>query len=209
MLPLVSTVAVAGGNSKHERQRASNAEGLEWRMSFLPTVYQDTDVLNIPTFQSEGAAWIKRSKNGVSGRIMSNVATAGDPYTVWIVTINNPGGCATPYACADADLFNPDTQSSAYYGSGAISASNGNGGGVVNIDVAVTTGKLPDDQFVLFGDKPGLHRNNGFGAEIWLVIDIHPNPTPGSWLDDLTTTNPPNPAGPAFNHRIAIFRSVE
>lgn len=197
----------AFADSKYERVRGWIAESMEWRLSYLPTTYQEADVVSLPGFAFEGAATMKRTRNGFSGRIMTNVATAGDAYTLWLVVINNPGACSsTP--CAEADLFNPDTESSAYNGSGAISASNGKGGGVINFDFRATAGPLPDGVFALFGDNPGLQRGNGFGAEVWLVIDLHP-PLPAgvSWVDDLTKTN--FPGGPASNHRIAIFTAVE
>lgn len=73
---------------------------------------------------------------------------------------------------------------------------------------AERTGALPTGQFVLFGDAPGVHRGNGFGAEIWLVVDLHLHPGAESWEPDLTTTNFPG-MGSAVNHRIAIFRALE
>ena len=194
--------------ASHSNYRGWVAESMQWRLSFLPTAYQKSDVFSTADFSPQGAATLQRTRNGISGRVMTNVGTAGDPYTLWVVVINNPGKCATPYACGEPDLFNPDTESSAYNGTGAISASNGNAGGVVNFDFRTTAGPLPDGLFALFGDNPGLNRGNGFGAEIWLIVDIHPQIVEGeSWVEDLTTTN--FPGGPAANHRIAFFPATE
>ena len=207
-LLFVTGPAVAGGGSTYQGIRAAIAESMQWRLSFLPTAYQKTDVLSTDDFSFTGAATLERTRNGISGRVMSKVDTAGDAYTLWVIAINNPAACATPYVCGEPDLFNPDTESSAYNGTGAISMSDGNEGGVVNFDFESTAGPLPEGLFALFGDNPGVHRGNGFGAEIWLIIDIHPPiPEGGSWVDDLTTTN--FPGGPARNHRIAIFPATE
>lgn len=197
----------AFADSKYGKVRGWIAESMEWRLSFLPTTHQESDVFGIPDFGFEGAATLKRTRNSIGGRIMTNVGTAGDAYTLWLVVINNPGACSsTP--CAEADLFNPDTEASAYNGSGAISAANGVGGGVINLDFHTSAGPLPDGVFALFGENPGLQRGNGFGAEVWLVIDIHPSIPDGvSWVYDLTKTN--LPGGPASNHRIAIFTATE
>ena len=175
--------------------------------TYLPDVYQKTDVLGIPNFDFQGAATLVRTRNGISGRLMSNVGTAGDAYTLWVVVINRPDKCMVPNECVEADLFDPATRSSAYNGTGAISASNGNGGGTINMDFATDAGPLPEGLFSLFGERPGLHRGRGFKAEVWLIVDIHPPiPAGESWLEDLTTTN--FPGGPAANHLIAIFRAV-
>ena len=205
---LLLALGPSTASANHGNYRQWFAETLEWRMTYLPEVYQRSDVFGIPDFDFQGAATLVRTRNGLRGRIMTKVDTAGDAYTLWIVVINNPAACAVPFECGEPDLLVAETQASAYNGSGAISAADGNGGGVINLDYATDAGPLPDGLFSLFGEEPGLHRGNGFGAEVWYVIDIHPPiPEGGSWLDDLTTTN--FPGGPAANHRIAIFRAVE
>lgn len=198
--------AAAAEWGNYDNIRAWVAESMQWRLSYLPKVYQKGDVFGLPGFGFQGAATLVRSRNGIEGSIMTNVAEAGAAYTLWIMVINNPGACtATP--CAEADLFNPDTETSAYNGGGAISASNGNGGGVININYATTAGPLPDGLFALFGDVPGVHRGNGLSAEVWLIVDSH-NPMlddSGSWVADLTTTD----FLPGRNHRVAQFVAVE
>jgi hypothetical protein len=176
--------------------------------------YQTSDVIDITGAASfyQGAAWLVRSQEEVEGRIMTKVSTAGDPYTLWAVIFNNPDECAgTP--CVESDLFNPDVGGSVFYASSAISSADGGlktngkpaGGGVINFDFELEGGSLPDGWFVLAGDPNGLAEDNGYGAEIHLVVDKHP-PVPGgmSWIPDLTTTNFPG-AGPATNDRAAIF----
>jgi hypothetical protein len=160
-----------------------------------------------------GAAWLMRTEDGIRGRIMTQVSTAGDPYTLWIVVFNNPAACGED-GCNGMDLGNAEVGGSVFSGTGAISAPDGQlkkngkpaGGGVVNMDFVIPAHPLPNGLFMLAGDPDGLYAGNGFGAEIHLVIDKHPSIGPGmSWLNDLTTTNFPNPAGPAFNDSFAVF----
>ncbi len=216
-LLIASAPTYAGGHN--DRIRGWIAESMQWRLSFLPTVYQKADMFDAFGTGNTGAATITRSRNGISGRVMTNVATAGDPYTLWVIVFNNPGACAVPFECfGPVDTATPEdierTGAVAFNGNGAISNSNGDGGGVVNIDFNVVAGNLPDGLFVLVGDPTGLERGNGFAAEVLLIIDKHEKPAPddmgnpGSWVEDLTTTNPPG-MGSAITHRVAVFRAVE
>lgn len=176
--------------------------------------YQTSNVLDISGAGKgyTGAAWLMRTEEGVRGRVMSQVSTAGDPYTLWIIVFNDPAECATS-PCGEADLGNPDVGASVFNGSGAISAADGRlkangkpaGGGVVNFDFEVPAHALPSGLFKLFGDAPGLLPGNGYGAEIHLILDKHPSiPAGMSWVNDLTTTNFPG-AGPATNDVVAVF----
>jgi hypothetical protein len=215
---LAAGTANAGHSAYQAKIRAWVAESTEWRLSHLPRAYQTADVFSITDSvpnpaDLHGAAWIKRSRNGISGRIMANVDTAGTPHTVWWVVFNNPGACVLSPGgpCLPSDLFNPDVAASIYSASAAISTSDGNGGGVINVDVDTVAGNLPNGMFLLLGDPDGLHRGNGFGAEVHLVIDFHPDFEPGdmnqnSWVIDLTQ---PGPRGPNANHRAAVFPAVD
>lgn len=158
-----------------------------------------------------GAAWLMRTEDGIRGRIMTTVSTAGDPYTLWIVVFNNPDACVD--GCGEDDLLTAEVGASVFNGTGAISAPDGQlkrngkpaGGGVVNMDFVIPAHPLASGQFLLFGDTDGLYAGNGYGAEIHLVIDKHPSIGPGmSWLNDLTTTNFPG-LGPAVNDSFAVF----
>ncbi len=170
--------------------------------------YQTANVwdTSVGPTQRIGAGWLVRSKSGIRGRVMTNVPTSGDPYTLWIVIFNNPGACVD--GCNDEDLANPEVQGIAYNGTGAISASNIHGTGILNLDFEIESGKLPNGQFVLFpfDERRALRRGNGFNAEVHLVIDQHPPIVPGadSWIKDLTETNFPG-AGPATSVAAGIF----
>ena len=176
--------------------------------------YQTSNVMDISGAGNgyTGAAWLMRTEDGVRGRVMSQVSTAGDPYTLWVIVFNNPAECAAS-PCGEADLGNPEVGGSVFNGTGAISAPNLTakkkhkpaGRGVVNFDFQVPAHALPNGLFKLFGDDAGLHPGNGYGAEIHLIVDKHPSIRPGmSWINDLTTTNFPG-AGPATNDVVAVF----
>lgn len=203
-LALTISSASAGSWKNYTKIQARIAEQAQYSATYLPRRYQTANVFDAAAGPGlrQGAAWLLRSRNEVSGRIMANVPTAGDPYTLWLIVFNNPGACDGP--CDDPDIGNPATGASIFNGSGAISADNGHGGGVINIDFSVPTGNLPDGLFTMVGD--GIDRWNGFGAQVTLVIDQHPPITPGgvSWIGDLTTTNPPG-MGPAVNVAVAVF----
>lgn len=184
-----------------------------------PRSYQAADMISLSDFSSQGAAWLIRSKNGLQGRVMVNVDTAGDPYTVWWVIFNNPKKCiytpCTVGANPLADLLNPEVGVSIFSASGAISAHNGMPPvegvmpGVINVDIGTVAGNHPDGLFVLawpfvdegdpipFGDR--LDRGKGFSSEVHIVVDIHPDFT--TWAEELTTTN----FTVNSNHRAAIF----
>ena len=169
--------------------------------------FQTENVLaqdDAPTFGVYyGAATLKRKAGGISGRIMTNVMNAGEPYTVWLVIFNHSRFCATS-PCSEADLpdfaggtGDPRIDVAVLNGSGSISASDGNGGGVLNADFTAVAGKVPDG-ICCFGS---LARRNGQKAEVHIVIDKHPAPTDPTdeffWTTHLTT--------PYIGHRFAVF----
>jgi hypothetical protein len=175
-----------------------------------PRVFQAAPVVNANTAVEVGAAWLRRSKNRVDGRIMTTVDYAGIPYTVWWIIFNNPAGCIADCgmidvttgggAAADVAIFNA---------SGAISAMDGMGyGGVINLDLAVIGGEgarigsqePPPPATMAPPWNRVLKKNNARCAEIHLDINFHAN-TPelgeeGYWVRELTYPAPlPPPTG--------------
>lgn len=209
-LSLTMSTAIADGNHNWAKSQARLAEKLQLRDTYLPRRFQTANVFDATdpitgASRRYGAAWLVRSKNGISGRIMTQVPTAGDAYTLWVVVFSNPNACEGP--CDDPDIGNPRTGPSVFNGTGAISASDGHGGGVVNMDFNVVAGNLANDQFILIGEGDGLRRNRGFKAHVALVVDQHPPIMAGSgvsWIKDLTETNFPG-AGPVVSQRAAVF----
>ena len=196
----ISTNANELGESLEASVKASASS------SHGPLRYQTANVFDTAVGPGRrlGASWLIRSRNHIRGRIMTNVPTAGDAYTLWAIVFNNPSACDGP--CNDPDIANPKVRASVYNASGAISSSNGLGGGVVNIDFEMDGGKLPNDLFVLVGEPRGLLRNRGFRAEVHLVVDQHPPIAIGgdSWIADLTTTNFPG-TGPVVSVAASIL----
>lgn len=170
--------------------------------------YQTANVWDAQAGPSQrlGAATLSRSRHHISGRIMTNVPTAGDAYTLWVVVFNNPSACVD--GCNDEDLANPAVRAIVYNASGAISAANMNGGGVINLDFEIESGFLARDRFVLFpvDAEKGLRRGAGYRAEVHLVVDQHPPIVPGadSWIADLTQTNFPG-TGPVTSVAVGVF----
>jgi hypothetical protein len=175
-----------------------------------PRVFQASPVINAGSGAEVGAAWLKRSKNSVEGRIMTTVTTAGIPYTVWWVIFNNPAGCITD--CGMADIM-ADGGAAAdvaiFNASGAISAAGGVNG-VINFDMsaigregASIGSQVPPPPAT---NAPPWNRvfkkNNARCAEIHLDINFHvdpPAPAPGEvgyWVRELTYPAPrPPPLG--------------
>lgn len=203
-----AALVFAAGSAVAEDYEHHGARSDDWRPAHSQRRYQTANVWDTMAgpMQRVGAAQLTRSRNGVQGRIMANVPSAGDPYTLWIIVFNNPGKCVD--GCNDEDLGNPEVGGVVYNGTGAISSANIQGTGIVNMDFEMDSSRFPNGLFVLFpeGAKRGLRRNNGFRAEIHLVIDQHPAIVPGSdsWIKDLTETNFPG-AGPATSIAAAVF----
>lgn len=182
---------------------ASAANASHWRPSW---VFQAENVQvhpNAPDAMDtspRGAATLKRTRYGFTGQIMAQVLTAGDAYTVWIVIFNNSDACFS-HPCSAADLGNADARSAVFNGAGAISASDGNGGGVINAEFSAVAGKIPDGMCC----RGSLDRRNGLRAEVHIVVDQHPE-TPDAPDESFWTTHLTTPFG---GHRFAIFLPVD
>lgn len=183
---------------------AGLAQASGWRHSWT---FQTENVVaqdDAPAFGTYyGAANLQRTRYGISGRIMTNVENAGEPYTVWIVIFNRPQFCATS-PCTGADLpefvggmGDPRVDVAVLNASGSITGSDGNGGGVLNLDFSAKAGRVPEG-LCCFGK---LARRNGLKAEVHIVVDKHPPPTDPMdetyWITHLNT--------PFMGHRFAIF----
>lgn len=164
-----------------------------------PRVFQASPVISTADGVEVGAAWLKRSKNRVDGRIMTTVDTAGIPYTVWWVIFNNPAACSDP--CGMDDVGNEAAKVAFLNASGAISAAGGlDGRGVINFDFSIigregasVGSQVPPPPAV---DAPHwnrvLKKNNARCAEIHLDLNVHANPPlPVNWVGELTYPRPP------------------
>lgn len=154
---------------------------------------------------AEGAAWLKRTRNRVDGRVMARVDQANAPYSIWWVIFNNPDGCIAE--CGMADLL-ADGGAAAdvaiFNASGAISAHDGATGGIINADLSVIAGEGPgagsqDAPCPFPFCQRDLNRKNGLCAEIH--VDINEHNFDGDWVQELTY--PENPQG------FAIFPATD
>jgi hypothetical protein len=176
-----------------------------------PRVFQASPVINAGSGAEVGAAWLKRSKNSVEGRIMTTVTTAGIPYTVWWVIFNNPAGCITD--CGMADIMadgGAAADAAVFNASGAISGVDDmSDGGIINLDFsAIGREGTGIGSQSLPGFPPFFHRvlkkNNARCAEIHLDINIHNigdrEDLNWDWVSELTT-----PAPPGNTESFAVF----
>ena len=189
-----------------------------------PRVFQTSPVWNADSGDAIGAAWLKRSKDRIDGRIMATVGSAagtevidsdgiGIPYTVWWVVFNNPAACVDelgdPGPCGPNDVFNESFGAEAdvavFNASGAISASDGMGNAVINLDLSVIGGEgagigsqgSPAPPSVKFFGRV-LKKNNARCAEIHLDINQHVDlGDPIDWVGELTY--------PETAHSFAVF----
>ena len=169
-----------------------------------PRDFQTSPVWNGVTGDEIGAAWLKRSKNRVDSRIMTTVDFPGIAYTAWWVVFNNPDGCVD--GCGPDDVgnasFGAEAEVAIFNASGAISASDGMGNGVINFDLSVIGGEgagigsqvSPAPPVVAFFGRV-LKKNNALCAEIHLDINVHVMDT--NWVSELTY--------PEGMHSFAVF----
>jgi hypothetical protein len=172
-----------------------------------PRVFQTSPVWDGASGEEIGAAWLKRSKDRVDGRIMTTVDTAGAPHSVWWVIFNNPAGCTGDCGPDDLDPpgFGAAAEVAVFNASGAISASDGDGNAVINLDLSAIGGEgagngsqgSPAPPSVKFFGRV-LKKNNARCAEIHLDINQHPDlDDPVDWVAELTYPESP--------HSFAVF----
>ena len=165
--------------------------------SQIGEVDEDTAIFST----AEGAAWLKRTKDRVDGRVMAKVDKADAPYSIWWVIFNNPDGCLG--SCGLADLMadgGAAADVAVFNASGAISAAIDQSGepavgGVINVDLSVIAGEgagngsqdPPMDAPPFFHRK--FNKKNGLCAEIH--VDINEHEFDGDWVQELTY--PENP----------------
>ncbi len=170
-----------------------------------PRVFQTAEVQpSADGIAAEGAAWLKRSKNRVDGRVMAKVDKPNTPYSIWWVIFNNPDGCID--VCGPGDLMADGgiaADVAIFNASGAISAASGDGGGVINVDISVigresagNGSQGPAAPVPVLLNK--FRKNNGLCAEIH--VDINEHEFDGDWVAELTY--------PENIQAFAIFPSV-
>jgi hypothetical protein len=160
--------------------------------------FQVVQISNLPGGEpGNGAAWLKRGRNKVEGRIMTDAGMPGMPTTVWWLIWKAPGDCNHPIYNDDGSLramCNPgmgDAPSAVMYASSAISASDGSGGGIINAHTHLKSGEAAGGEMqpCCFGMLP---KGMGKKAEIHMVVETHPGPLGDGfrgWPTELTVPN--------------------
>ena len=182
-------------------QQAPLAEFIERSLATNPKTFQFTNIRDItvmPATGAAGGAFLIRSRNGLTARVMLTDLMPGHALTYWWILFNAPQLCAqTP--CADTDLMTAG--GAVHYGSGAITSYNG----TANVTFSTDSGGPPEGAV---GNptlpERGLVMHNGFGAEVHLVVVDHGVPVAadftsadpdvaGTWAWELTHPLPPGP----------------
>ncbi len=137
------------------------------------STYQTADFHTFPDGVgiTSSAGTMIRSKKAVDVRMAMSGLDANSSYTTWWVVWNDPSACATN-PCSVGDLGAPGN--SIFYAAGFVT----DGGGTANLSVHMKSGKLPNGLTVLI--PGGLHKGNGFGAEIHMIVQWHGSILPGS-----------------------------
>jgi len=115
------------------------------------------------------SATIVRNANGISYRLSTTGLTPGNAYTLWLVTVNNPGACtankdpAPPNGCTAPELINDgDVDAQVRYAAGHVAGASGAG----TFSGHVKTGPLT-------GWLPGRSLGDPMAAEVHLVVNDH------------------------------------
>lgn len=117
-----------------------------------------------------GSSLLVRNDNGVAGTVQTSGLAPGDAVTVWWVIFNHPSECTTdaPFRCGEADLFDPDVETSVLHAAGEVIGGNGTGRFGSYLTEGDTTGAL-------FG--PGLLDSRE--ADVHFVVRTHGPAIPG------------------------------
>lgn len=141
--------------------------------------HQDAELHAFPgtgvSAPEEGTAHLVRNDHGVRTRIRARHLTPG-VYTLWWVVWNAPEECATPFACDEGDLTNPDVGLDIGFGGGRIVGANG------NLNLAASLRE--DTDLTGFPQEFGLALTNegltdARHAEVHLVLRTHGEPIDG------------------------------
>jgi len=193
---LASTSSAGAHNAQDLAARL--AESLERSLAANPQTFQFTNVRDFNNGTgTAGGAFLVRSKNGLTGQIMSADLMPGHAYTVWWIIFNAPSKClSTPCGMADV-VPNSPAQTAIFFASGEIAAM-GPGGGVLNSAFSTTSGGPPAGAaFNPTMPQSRLLTDSGFKAEVHLIIADHGVPAintadvMGTWGWELTHGIPP------------------
>ncbi|MCH7510628.1 MAG: hypothetical protein IIB68_12455 [Proteobacteria bacterium] len=135
------------------------------------STYQTADFERLSDGGVVGSAGtLIRSRKAVDANLALSGLDADSAYTIWFVIWNDPSECATN-PCDSVDVGVPGN--TIFYAAGFVTDDSG----TANLSVHLRSGKLPDGLQVL---RPGnLRKNNGFDAEIHMIVRTHGPILPG------------------------------
>ncbi len=126
--------------------------------------YQTANVVDFHTGEArKGAATLWRSENSVVANVHTSQLQKKAAYSVWWVVWNDPSLCVG--GCGEDDLG--IAGNGVFYAGGFVTGPDG----TTNTTLSLQAGALADGVQVLLGG--GLDEDNGFGAELHLVIRSH------------------------------------
>ena len=165
--------------------------------------YQTANIVDINTgIPVAGAATLTRTEDSVTARIYASGLDTGAAYTIWWVVWNDPTQCAGgPGGCALGDLG--VTGNSVFYAGGFVTGADG----TANVSVTVVADDLAAGIDVLLGN--GLDEENGFGAEMHLVLRTHGNIIAGMADLQIGSFNGGCPPNTCTDTLAAVFAPVD
>lgn len=173
VLATLATVALAATPAGAEPARRQSADVL---------AFPGTD---LPPLEDVGNAHLLRHDDGVTTRIRVSDVEPG-VYTLWWVVWNSPEACATPFACDDGDLFDPDVHVDIGYGAGARVEPHGTLRLAAHLSENDDLTGFPTEFAIPLTDT-GLE--DAFHAEVHLVLRSHGRPVSGLVGEMLHTFN--------------------
>lgn len=144
-----------------------------------------------------GAATLVRTENEVWVTISTSELDKKAGYTVWWVVFNNPEECDG--ACDGSDLGTPEVNGSVLYAAGFVTGTDGTGHATAHL----TGGDIPVGADVLVGN--GLAEDNGFDAEIHMVVQSHGKLISGSVAEQIGSFNGACDVNTCEDQQAAVF----
>ncbi len=129
--------------------------------------YQTANMISLHSEELvKGAATLTRSENSATARIYTSQLHQNAAYSIWWIVWNDPSNCVDG-VCGDQDEDFGVAGNSVFYAGGFVTGADG----TANVSVTVVADDLAAGIDVLLGN--GLDEENGFGAEMHLVLRTH------------------------------------
>lgn len=147
-----------------------------------------------------GAATLIRTENEIWVTISTSGLDKKAGYTAWFVAFNNPDACID--GCDGSDLSIPEVNGSVWYAAGFVTGTDGTG----YVTAHATGGEIPVGADVPVGN--GLAEDNGFGAEIHMLVRSHGDLISGLVAAQIGSFNGACDVNTCENQQAAVFLPV-